>query len=52
LENLEKKGMVSQFRNRKGEVELVKATLKGLQEAHPPDYYKNIPSWVPPQDIF
>lgn len=52
LADLEKKGMVSQFKNRKGEVELVKATFTGLREANPPDYYKHIPSWVLPQDIF
>jgi len=52
LADLEKKGLVSQFKNGKGEVELVKATFTGLREANPPNYYTHIPSWVLPQDIF
>jgi hypothetical protein len=52
LAALEEKGVVSQLKNRKGEVELVKATLTGIKEANPADYYKHIPSWVLPKDIF
>ena len=52
LTALEEKGVVSQLKNRKGEVELVKATLTGIKEANPADYYKHIPSWVLPKDIF
>jgi hypothetical protein len=52
LASLEEKGWVSQYRNRKGLVELVKATWQGLRAANPPEYYRHIPSWVIPQDIF
>ena len=52
LTALEKKGMVSQFKNRSGEVELVKATLVGIKEANPAEYYQHIPSWVLPKDVF
>jgi len=52
LAALEEKGVVSQLKNRKGEVELVKATLTGISEANPAEYYKHIPSWVLPKDIF
>lgn len=52
LNELEEKGLASQWRNRKGEVELVKATLKGIKEAFPPEHYRHIPSWVRSQDIF
>ncbi len=52
LASLEEKEMVSQLKNKKGEVELVKATLTGIKEANPPDYYRHIPSWVLPKDVF
>ena len=49
---LEEKGFASQWTNRKGQVELVKATLAGIKEANPPEYYRYIPSWVLPEDVF
>jgi alkylation response protein AidB-like acyl-CoA dehydrogenase len=52
LASLEEKGFVSQFRNRRGQVELVKATWLGIRQANPPEYYRHIPSWVLPQDVF
>jgi hypothetical protein len=52
LNILEERGLASQYRNRKGQVELVKATLTGIKEANPPEYYRHIPSWVKPADIF
>jgi alkylation response protein AidB-like acyl-CoA dehydrogenase/DNA-binding MarR family transcriptional regulator len=52
LDSLEAKGLVSQWRNRRGQVELVKATLAGIKEANPPEYYRFIPNWVPERDIF
>jgi hypothetical protein len=52
LDALEDKGFISQLKNRKGEVELVKATYAGLKEANPPEYYRQIPSWVMPGDVF
>jgi hypothetical protein len=52
LDRLENKGLVSQWQNRKGQVELVKATLEGIKEANPPEYYRHIPSWVRQEDVF
>ena len=52
LNTLEDRGYVSQFMNRKGKVELAKATLKGIQAAHPAEYYRYIPDWVSPDDVF
>jgi len=52
LAELENKGLVEQWMNRKGQVELVKATLRGISEANPPDYYRHIPDWVSEKDIF
>jgi hypothetical protein len=52
LNILEERGLASQWRNRKGQVELLKATLTGIKEANPPEYYRHIPSWVKPEDIF
>lgn len=52
LASLEKKGFASQLKNGNGGVELVKATLQGIKQANPPEYYRHIPSWVSPHDIF
>ncbi len=49
---LGKEGLVSMWKNDKGQVELVKATLKGIKHANPASYYKHIPSWVDKKDIF
>ncbi|MCG6535023.1 MAG: hypothetical protein L7F78_10085 [Syntrophales bacterium LBB04] len=46
-----REGPRSLLRNRKGEVELVKATFAGLKEAHPTTYYRQIPSWVLPEYV-
>jgi alkylation response protein AidB-like acyl-CoA dehydrogenase len=45
LVSLEKAGLVSLYRTRKG-IELAKATYDGLDKAHPPDYYRWFPSWI------
>ena len=52
LNTLEEKGYASQFLNRKGQTELVKATLKGIQAAYPADHYRYIPSWMSDDDVF
>ena len=52
LDALEDKGFASQWQNRKGQVELVKATLAGIKAANPPEYYRHIPDWVRPEDVF
>jgi len=52
LETLEEKGWISQWINRKGQVELVKPTLTGIKETNPPEYYRFFPDWVPEEDMF
>jgi alkylation response protein AidB-like acyl-CoA dehydrogenase len=52
LASLEEKGLASQFKNRRGQVEMAKATLRGIKAANPPEYYRHIPSWVLPEDVF
>ncbi len=51
LETLEKSGAVGLYRTRKG-IALARITLSGLQKAHPPEYYRRIPGWVNPDDVF
>lgn len=51
LEALEKSAVVDLYRTRNG-VALARITLTGLQKAHPPEYYRRIPSWVNPDDVF
>lgn len=45
LISLEKKGLVKLYRSKKG-IELAKATYDGLNQAHPPEYYRWFPSWI------
>jgi len=52
LASLEQKGKVSTWRNKKGDVELVKPTLIGIKETNGPEYYGHVPSWASPKDIF
>jgi alkylation response protein AidB-like acyl-CoA dehydrogenase len=52
LASLEEKGLASQWKDRRGQVQLSKATLAGIKAANPPEYYRHIPSWVLPGDIF
>ena len=49
---LEKKGLASLYRDRRGAVKLAAATYKGLSRANPLEYYRHIPSWVYQKDIF
>jgi len=51
LEALEKSGVVGLYRSRKG-ISLARITLSGLQKMHPPEYYRRIPGWVNPDDVF
>ncbi len=52
LASLEAKGLASQFKGRRGQVEMAKPTLRGIKEAFPPEYYRHIPDWVTAEDIF
>jgi len=51
LETLEEQGYAGLYRTRHG-ISLARATLSGLQKAHPPEYYRNIPAWADPDDMF
>jgi hypothetical protein len=44
-------GLVGLYRSRKG-IALARVTLAGLQKAHPPEYYRSIPGWADPRDMF
>jgi len=51
LESLEAKGYAGLHRTRNG-IALARVTLTGLQAAHPPEYYRHIPDWADPEDMF
>lgn len=51
LESLEAKRYAGLYRTRRG-VELARITLSGIQAAHPPEYYRSIPAWANPKDMF
>jgi len=52
LLNLEEKGLVSLYRDRRGAIALARATYKGLAQAKPLEYYRYIPAWVDKKDVF
>jgi alkylation response protein AidB-like acyl-CoA dehydrogenase len=45
LESLEKQGTAGCYRTKRG-IGMARVTLKGLQKANPPEYYKYIPEWL------
>lgn len=51
LECLETQGDAGLHRTRKG-IALARVTLTGLQKAHPPEYYRYIPDWADPNNMF
>jgi hypothetical protein len=52
LLKLEEKKLAALFRDRKGTVELGKATYTGLRQAYPIEHYKWFPSWYRTEDMF
>jgi len=52
LLSLEEKDLVGLYRNKRGEVTLARANYKGLAQANPPEYYKYMPKWIDPNDMF
>jgi hypothetical protein len=52
LASLEKQGLASLHRDRKGIIDLARATYAGLAKANPPEYYRYIPNWVAAEDMF
>jgi hypothetical protein len=51
LLSLEKQGLAALHRDKRG-IALARASYSGLAKAHPPEYYRYIPDWASPQDIF
>jgi alkylation response protein AidB-like acyl-CoA dehydrogenase len=52
LLKLEEKKLAVLFRDKKGAVELGKATYIGLRQAYPLEHYKWFPQWYRPEDMF
>jgi alkylation response protein AidB-like acyl-CoA dehydrogenase len=52
LLKLEEKKLAVLFRDKKGAVELGKATYMGLRQAYPLEHYKWFPRWYRPEDMF
>lgn len=51
LKSLGDKGLASLYRGRKGNIEMTRATIKGLKKAKPLKEYKWFPEWVKKEDI-
>ncbi|MCL2669375.1 MAG: acyl-CoA/acyl-ACP dehydrogenase [Syntrophaceae bacterium] len=51
LLSLEKQGFAGLHRDKRG-IALARPTYAGLAKAHPPEYYRYIPEWAFPEDIF
>jgi len=52
LLGLEKKGLAKLYRDRKGTIQLTKATYAGLRKANPREYYQWFPDWIDKKLIF
>jgi len=51
LAALEAQGTAGLYRTRQG-IALARVTLVGIQQAHPPEYYRYIPDWAKADDMF
>ena len=51
LQSLEKQGLAALHRDKRG-IALARATYAGLAKAHPPEYYRYVPDWASPEDLF
>ncbi len=49
---LDTRKVVGLYYDKRGDIAMVRITLKGLSEAKPPEYYRYLPSWVEKNDIF
>jgi alkylation response protein AidB-like acyl-CoA dehydrogenase len=49
---LEEKGLAKLHRDRKGIIQLAKATYAGLRKAKPREYYQWFPNWINKESIF
>jgi len=52
LTALEAKGLVKLYKDRRGNINLAKATYDGLKQAKPPEYYKWYPDWIDKSLLF
>ena len=52
LLSLEEKDMASTYHDRRGNLALARISLKGIDQAHEPDYYRYIPDWINKDDLF
>jgi hypothetical protein len=52
LTALEGKGLAKLYKDRRGNINLAKATYKGLKTAKPLEYYKWYPDWVDKSLLF
>jgi alkylation response protein AidB-like acyl-CoA dehydrogenase len=52
LDALEKNGLASLFRSRKGDIQMARPTYAGLRKAKPKEAYRYIPDWVIKEDLF
>ena len=52
VEIIQKKGLAKLYRDKKGTIQLTKATYAGLRKAHPREYYHWVPDWVDKEYIF
>jgi len=50
--SLERDGLATIYKDRKGNPVMMRATYRGLAAANPPAYYRHIPSWVDTRDVF
>jgi len=52
LTSLEQKGLAVLYKDRKGTIQMARASYKGLKEAKPFEYYKWYPEWLSKDYIF
>lgn len=50
--SLEEKGLVKVYRDRRGNIRLVRPTYDGLRKAKPSEYYRWYPDWVDKSELF
>jgi hypothetical protein len=52
LTALEGKGLAQLYKDRRGAIQMARASYKGLKQAKPLDYYKWYPEWLSKDHIF
>lgn len=51
IASLEKKNLVATFKDRRGNVIMVKANYEGLRKAYPAEHYRWFPDWFDPEEL-